>query len=95
MLAIDGTVRARACRLLGSVEEEHELWQQHGAAPERYLYHLTHRPMVTGAATVHKTCRKCGGAVTILSVEQRRSADEGATVYLGCKQCKHKWRVNT
>ena len=94
MLAIDGAVRARACRMLGSVELEQELWQQHGAAPERYLYHLTHRPIVTQAAA-HKVCKDCGGAVTILSVEQRRSADEGATVYLGCKQCKRKWRVNT
>ena len=93
MLVIDACVRARACRLLGSIEAEHDLWQQHGAAPERYLFHLTHRPGVSAA--VHKVCRDCGGAVTILSVEQRRSADEGATVYLGCKQCKRKWRVNT
>ena len=65
--------------------------------PERYLYNLaqTLRPVDSKAPATKKTCRDCGGSVVILSMEQRRSADEGATVYLGCQKCNRQWRVNT
>ncbi len=65
--------------------------------PERYLFNLAQalKPADKPTASSKKTCRDCGGSVSILSMEQRRSADEGATAYLECQQCKRKWRVNT
>lgn len=97
MISLNGALRARAARLLKSVEAEAKLWSADCMCPERYLFNLAQalKPAETNATASKKTCRDCGGSVSILSMEQRRSADEGATVYLGCQKCKRQWRVNT
>lgn len=98
---MSGGVRARVALFLGSVETEQQLFRQHGACPERYLYHIQPR---TGnqtlrslqASTQNKTkCRKCGGDVQMLCPRQRRSVDEGFTAYFMCKQCSARWSVDT
>ncbi len=36
-------------------------------------------------------CRKCGSNDVSWEEKQTRSADEGATVFVTCTKCKHRW----
>ena len=44
------------------------------------------------APALHR-CRKCGGTNISFYSRQTRSADEGATIFLTCEECGHKWRI--
>jgi DNA-directed RNA polymerase subunit M/transcription elongation factor TFIIS len=39
-------------------------------------------------------CFRCGSKKTISFQRQTRSADEGATTFAQCVECKHRWRHN-
>ena len=99
MLPVTAEVRARAAQLLGSTDAELALWESHCLAPPRYVYELgkaLHAADVV-KPTSSEPCRVrgCSGSLRITSIEQRRKADEGATVFLTCTHCRNIVRVNT
>ena len=99
MLPVTAEVRARAAQLLGSTDAELALWRAHCLAPPRYVYELGNalRAAEAVAPTTSEPCRVpgCSGSLRITSIEQRRKADEGATVFLTCTHCRKIVRVNT